>query len=169
MAAPDLSTALQSLIDCVCAALSDAERGVCACGMTVGPPAIGPGQCCDCDCGDGCGTGGQVSGNLERVYPADGPLLQPDTRLENCRPSVTAADFTIVVTRCYPTVDEQGNMPDLETTSEFSDNLHTDLGLVWNALKCCGSPIVFRESAVDSDPDGGCSAFAVRVTVPVTL
>jgi hypothetical protein len=82
---------------------------------------------------------------------------------------VTAADFTIVVTRCYPTVDEQGNMPDLDTTTEFTTDLHTDLGLVWNALKCCGSPIVFRESAVDSDPDGGCSAFAVRVTVPVTL
>lgn len=165
MAASDLSTTLQTLIDCVCSALADADRPVCACGMTVGPPVIGPAQCCECD-GD---TGGQVTGNLERVFPVTGVLLESDTRVENCRPGLVAADFTIVVTRCYPTLDEQGNMPDLDQTTDATIGLHTDVGLVWNALKCCGTNLVFRESAVTADPDGGCSAFAVRVTVPVSM
>lgn len=167
MAAPELDTALTTLVDCVTAALAEADRAVCDSGTTVGPPR--PGQCCACDCGSGCNHNGQVSGNLERVYPADGTLLEQVTRLEDCRPGVTVADFTIVVIRCYPTMDEQGNMPELDATTEAATDLHTDLGIVWNALKCCGSKIVFRESAVDADPEGGCSAFAVRVTVPVTL
>lgn len=165
--AADLTTTMDDLVECVRVALEGIDRPVCDSGTTVGPPVVGLAQCCDCGCAD-CGSG-QVSAFLERVFPADGDTLQQATRVENCRPGVTAADITVVVTRCYPRIDETGNMPNLETTSTAADELNIDVATVWQALKCCGPKIVFRESAVDSDPDGGCSAFAVRVTVPVSL
>jgi hypothetical protein len=47
--------------------------------------------------------------------------------------------------------------------------LNTDLTAVWNALKCCGERIMLRESVVESDPEGGCAGFAIRVTVLVSM
>lgn len=159
----DLTTTLNTLTDCVCAALEEQERAVCACGLTVGPPVIGPAQCCEC----GESPGGQASAFLERMYPADANTLSQVGRFEDCRGGPVAADISIVVTRCYPRINEQGFMPTLEETTPFAEDLNTDMGIVWNALKCCGMKLFIRESAVDADPEGGCSAFAVRVTTLV--
>lgn len=156
----DTMTALQT---CVCEALEDADRPVCGCGFTVGPPMIGPAQCCTCATGTG-----QVVVFLERMYPSDGVAPYDQVpRLENCRPGPVAADFTIVLSRCYPTLDKTGNGPSLDATTAAADDLNADMSVVWKALQCCGSNIVIRESAVDADPEGGCSAFAVRVTTLV--
>jgi hypothetical protein len=108
---------------------------------------------------------------LERVYPADQTRdgITEATRLENCRSGGTAADITLVVLRCYPSLDKNGNMPTLEATTPYAEELNTDMGIVWQALKCCGTNIVIRESAVDADPAGGCSAFAIRVTTLVDM
>jgi hypothetical protein len=166
--ADTITTTMDSLVDCVCAALADIERAACACGLTVGPPAAGP-FACGCECATGDGVGGQVSAFLERVYPAEAATFEQVTRLEDCRPGAVAADITVVVTRCYPTLDNQGNQPTLDDTSLFADNLNTDLVAAWNALKCCGYKIGIRESAIDADPEGGCSAFAIRVTTLVAM
>jgi hypothetical protein len=164
--ATDLTTTMDTLTECVCAALEEIDRAVCACGLTVGPPATGPAGCCECN----NGAGGSVAGFLERVYPADGMSLEQVTRVENCKPGAVAADITLVVVRCYPTLGNQGNMPALEVTSSFAQDLNTDMAAVWNALKCCtGVSVAIRESAVDSDPEGGCSAFAIRVTTLVKM
>lgn len=165
VAADTVSDTINALVSCVCSALETADRPVCSCGLTVGPPVVGLEQCCECE----TGAGGQVAGFLERVYPADGQTLEQVTRLENCRPGAVAADFSIVVTRCYPRIDTTGHMPDLDTTTPVAEDLHTDIQTAWNALACCGTNVVIRESAVDADPEGGCSAFAIRVTALVAI
>lgn len=165
--AADPTTTMDDLVACVCAALESIDRPVCECGLTVGPPEPGPTGCCQCVEG---GVGGQASAFLERLYPVDnGTTFDQVLRLENCRPGMVAADITIVVIRCYPAMDEQGNMPTLEETTLAAQELNTDMVAVWNALKCCGENIGIRESAVDADPEGGCSAFAIRVTTLVSL
>lgn len=161
----DLSTTMTDLVACVCDALADIDRPTCDCGLTVGSPVAGPQQCCECV----TGASGQVAGFLERTYAADGVTLEPVTRFENCRPGPIAADISIVVTRCYPTMDERGNMPALDATTEAADNLNSDLAAAWNGLLCCGMKVAVREAVLDADPEGGCAGFAVRVTVLVSL
>lgn len=164
MAAPDTTTLMNNLVGCVVEALDQVDRPVCDHGLTIGPPVIGLEQCCTCDT-----ASGQVTANLERWYPADGVTFEQVTRTEPCRPGPVAADLTLVVTRCYPRVDDTGHMPELVDTTGAAEDLNTDMGAVWQALLCCGTKLVIRESAVDADPDGGCSAFAVRVTALITV
>lgn len=163
--ADSLSVAMDSLLSCVCEALENIGRPTCDCGLTIGVPAQGPAGCCECD----TGVGGHVSGFLERVYPADATTYEQVTRREDCRPGATAADISLVVVRCYPSMDDQGNMPTLETTTEFAHNLNTDMTAVWSGLKCCGTQLVIRDSAIQGDPEGGCSGFAIRVSVLVNM
>ena len=162
---PDLTTTMTSLQECVCAALEDIDRAVCQCGMTIGLPAQGPGGCCECS----DGAGGHAAAFLERVYPADPSTFEQVSRLENCKQGPVAADIGLTVIRCYPSLNSLGQMPTLEQTTPFAEDLNTDLTAVWNALKCCGERIMLRESVVESDPEGGCSGFAIRVTVLVSM
>lgn len=163
--ADDLTTVMDALVACACDALEGIDRAACDCGLTVGVPAQGPAGCCECD----TGVGGHVSGFLERVYPADAQTYEQVTRLENCKPGAIAADISVVVVRCYPSMDEVGNMPDLDTTTEFAHELNTDMAAVWSGLKCCGTSLVIRDSAIQGDPEGGCSGFAIRVSVLVNM
>lgn len=163
--ADDLTTVMGALTACVCDALEAVERPACDCGLTIGVPAQGPAGCCECQ----DGVGGNVSAFLERVYPADPSTYEQVTRREDCRPGSTAADISVVVVRCYPKMDEVGNMPTLETTTTFAENLNTDMAAVWTGLKCCGTPLVIRDSAIQGDPEGGCSGFAIRVSVLVSM
>lgn len=162
---PDLSTVMGALVACVCDALEAVDRPACDCGLTVGVPAFGPAGCCECD----TGVGGNVAGFLERVYPVDPTTYEQVTRREDCRPGPTAADISLTLIRCYPSMDEQGNMPTLETTTEYAHNLNTDMAAVWSALKCCDTPVVIRDSAIQGDPEGGCAGFAIRVSVLVNM
>lgn len=168
MVAADLSTTMDALLSCVCDSLEEADRPACSCGLTVGPPSPGPNGCCK-KCG-GTNPGGSVSGFLERVFPAeltrDG--INETTRV-SCRSGATAADITLVVLRCYPAIDAKGNMPSLDKTTPYAHDLNTDMTIVWQALKCCDVGVEIRESAVDADPEGGCSAFAIRVTAMVNM
>lgn len=159
-----LSDTMSNLVACVCDALADIDRPTCDCGLTVGTPVAGPQQCCECD-----GGGGQVAGFLERTFAADGVTLEQVTRFENCKPGPIGADISIVVTRCYPTLNEQGMMPALDVTTDAANNLNADLSAAWQGLLCCGMKVAVREAAVDSDPEGGCSGFAIRVTALVKL
>lgn len=163
---PDTLTAtMDALIACVCTALDDIDRAVCQCGLTIGVPALGPAGCCECD----EGAGGSAAAFLERVYPADPTTFEQVAVLANCKPFSTAADISVTVVRCYPSLSDVGNMPNLDTTTPFAQNLNTDMTAVWNALKCCGERLVLRESLVEADPEGGCSGFAIRVSVMVSM
>lgn len=163
--ADNLTTVMQTLTACVCDALEGIDRPTCDCGLTIGVPAQGPAGCCECD----TGVGGHASVFLERVYPADPTTYEQVTRREDCRPGATAADISVVVVRCYPSMDEQGNMPTLDETTPFAENLNLDMAAVWTGLKCCSTPVVIRDSAIQGDPEGGCSGFAIRVSVLVNM
>lgn len=162
----DLTTTMDALVACVCEALEAIDRATCQCGLTIGVPAQGPNGCCQCDNDT---AGGHASAFLERVYPADPTTFEQVTRIENCKQGPLAADISVTVVRCYPSMDEVGNMPTLEETTPFAHDLNTDMAAVWNALKCCGERIVIRESVVEGDPEGGCAGFAVRVTTFVSM
>lgn len=165
--AATLTETMNALTDCVCAALEEADRPVCACGLIVGSPEYsGFDRCCDCADGDG---GGEVLASLIRVYPVDGNSFGEVTRLENCRPGAVAADIGIVVVRCYPTLDEAGQIPSLTVTTPFAEDLNTDMTTVWNALKCCDMQVAIRDSLVQTGDKGGCSAFTTTVSVLISL
>lgn len=167
--AETLSVTMNALIECAQTALAadGVDRPVCSHGLTIGPPAPGPAGCCD-ECDNG--AGGQISAHLERTYPVNGDDFEQVTVRANCRPFATAADITLVVIRCYPSMDELGNMPPLDDTTPFAENLNTDVQAVWDSLICCtGYTLAIREAAIDADPEGGCSGFAVRVSVLVKL
>lgn len=164
--AASLTDTMDALLECVTAALDTAGRPACAEGLTIGVPAVGPAGCCECD-GEG---GGSLAGFVERVYPADATTtVEQVARWEDCRTGAVAADISLTLIRCYPSMDEQGNMPALAVTTDYAHNLNTDMVAVWNALKCCDTRVVIRDSAVESDPEGGCSGFVIRVTTLVSM
>lgn len=163
--ADDLNTTMDSLVACLCSTLENIDRATCECGLTIGIPDPGPAGCCECD----EGSGGQAAAYLERVYPIDPTTFEQITTLANCKPTAKGADVVLTVLRCYPMMTEQGQMPDLETTTESAHDMNTDLTAAWNAIECCGERLVIREAIVDGDPEGGCSGFAIRVTVLVSM
>lgn len=173
MAATDLGTTMDSLLACLCEKLAEAGRPVCEdkCGHTIGPPVIGPTVCCECDDTDDTddtGPGGQLSVTLQRMYPVDGTTFAQVARLENCRPGAVAADLAFTLTRCHPTIDETGTPPTLVDVAPYADGVVDDVQTLWNALFCCPNfSVVIRDTAVDSDPQGGCSAIGLRVSVLV--
>lgn len=161
----DVTDTMTDLLACVVDGLDTADRPVCDSGITIGPPVIGPNNCCKCS-----DAVGQASVFLERVYPVAGNDFSARSTVENCRPGPVAADMTFVITRCYPAMKNNGQMPKLSETTGPSEDLNEDMRIVWAALRCCNVPnLIIRESAVDSDPEGGCSAFAVRVSVLVSM
>lgn len=155
-----------ALLSCVCTALEDADRPACACYATIGPPIVGP--CCECE--EGSGISGDLTINFEAMYPADANTLDRVTRVYPCRTAgAVAADFTLVLTRCYPVLGEDGQLPSPEEQATAADGLHDDGDVLWRALTCCPDVrLRWRDMAVASDPEGGCSMIGARVTVEVT-
>lgn len=171
--AADLDTTVRAILDCVCDALTEAGTPVCSCYATVGPPnAV---LCCECGQDDSYSGDGTVSGeatvNVVQVYDADPNDLTQIDRIHPCNRSTTAADIALVVTRCYPMVDEDGNMPDTDAQDEAATGMHADVETVWKALTCgCfGSRLIVRNVAVNAPPQGGCALLGALVTVEVRI
>lgn len=154
----------ESLLSCVCVALEEAGRPACSCGKVVGPPVVRT-PCCECD--GTPGVTGDLTINFETKYPADPETLDRVTRVYPCRRgTANAADFTLVLTRCYPTVQEDLQLPSPEEWDEATEEFHEDVDIMWKALTCCpGVRLRWRDLVVTSDPEGGCSYLAARVTV----
>lgn len=161
----DIDAVARQLLDCACQFLEDAARPACQCYPTIGPPVVGP--CCTCD---EEGSSGNLTINFETMYPADANTLERVVRVFPCRRGgTTAADFTLVLTRCYPTLGDDGQLPAVEDIEEAAHDLHVDGNLLYDALTCCPDVRVrWRDLVVDSDPEGGCSIIAARITVDMT-
>lgn len=160
----DIGSLASQLLDCVCATLEDRGRPACNCYPTIGPPVVGP--CCECE---DTGVTGNLTINFETMYPADANTLERVVRVYPCRTGARAADFTMVLTRCYPKIEQVGGeivLPDPTEIEEAADGLHQDAELIWQALTCCTDlRLRWRDLAVDTDPEGGCSMIAARITV----
>jgi hypothetical protein len=150
--ATDSDTTARAILECVCEA-------------TVGPPVVA--LCCECD----TNTTGDLTIHFERLYDADPSTLEQVSRVHPCRNSTMVADFSLVLTRCYPMLDEQGNMPDSDTQDIAATDMHADIQTVFKALTCgcVESSFILGEIAVDAMPDSGCMVLAVRVSTEVSM
>lgn len=169
--AADVATTLDALLACMVEALETASRPVRTSGVTVGAPVLGPSVCC-ADC-DGCDTpgNGQLVGYVQRIYPVDANTFSQQARIENCKPGAVAADMVFELDRCYPTIDEQGNPPTLDEIDPYAAGAITDAQVMWNTFTCpCDEAyrVVVRDLQMGGEPNGGCSAVALSVTVLVT-
>lgn len=161
--ADGLHATAQTLLDCVCDALSAAGRPVCRCYRTIGAPLIQ--SCCECDTN---GTSGELSIHFRRMFDAEASNLIEVQRVRPCRGGVIAAQFRLVLARCAPVLDEHGELPATEDLEDSAEGQMTDLELLWSSLVCCPD-LTLRVDDISADPipTGGCSLVYADVTVSV--
>lgn len=163
--ADTISQAAQRVLQCVSDALSDVLRPVCKVYQTVGVPVIA--SCCECD---DEGSNGEVSIHLTRVYDADSASLDEVVRVRPCRGGPVAAQFRVTLARCFPTVDEHGEVPAPDVLEEYAEGMSSDAEILWQALTCCyPDRIRVDDISVDLGPMGGCSVIYADITIPVRI
>lgn len=157
---------LAALVGCVCSELADAGRPTCECGTTIGIPQIA--TCCECQ----AGVSGELWGHLVQVYRSDMVNYgQSNVPQRPCAPAEWAAEFTLTLARCFPTIDEQGELPDPEERAAVARTLHADVAAIHRALHCCvdTEPVNVVNIRVDTEPTGGCSYLVATIQAPVSL
>lgn len=154
----------EKLLTSVSEALTADLRPVCKEYQTVGTPVIL--TCCECD---DEGTNGELSIHFRRLFDADPSTLNEIQRVRPCKGGVLAANYRLVLARCFPTVDERGELPDQEVLSEIADELHRDAEMMWQGLACAGLDLRIDDLSVDLGPKGGCSIIYVDVTAFVQV
>lgn len=160
-----LAETAQSLLTCVEDALEVDLRPVCKVYQTIGTPVIF--TCCECD---DEGTNGELSIHFRRMFDAESSTLNEVQRVRPCKGGVVAAQFRLVLARCFPTINERGELPDVEFLNDAADNLHRDSELMWQALACCtGLDIKIDDLSVDLGPKTGCSISFADVTTPIRV
>lgn len=153
----------RAILNCVCTYFEEKERPVCQCYAVVGSPVVGPGQCCECE----KNVTGVAIAQVTQLYEADAATLVQITPVHPCRYSAKAMDMTIWITRCYPTLQEDG-LFDITEIDEAATEVYRDMELLLNALTCCGSArLKVNRVAIDSDPEGGCSTIVAQITAEV--
>lgn len=155
--------ALAAAVNCV---YSELAIPPCTVGITVGTPVID--TCCECE----PGHNGALWGNLIDVAPGEMVSGGERARRNPCAPVFWWATYRVTLFRCFPTIDERGELPAPDTLTEVAESLHLDAAAMTRALHCCnagGEPILLGSVNVTSDPSGGCSmlsaAFKVRVDI----
>lgn len=174
--ADSIDTTAAKLLACVTDKLKNEGRPVCDSYPTVGPPEV---ILCGCGCevkdgnGDIVYSSGEATIHFEKTYLADPTTLQQIPLVVGCgKRGQWVADFSIVVTRCFPINNPEESRsitipPDIYR--DKSTDLHIDVQDIIAALtcKCNGYMLIVQEVAVDSMPDAGCSIIGVRVSVGV--
>lgn len=157
----------REVLQCVSDALEEAGRPVCASYAVVGTPVVPPGCQCD-DNKDNVVHEGRAVLQFEQMYDADPVTLQKIVRVRPCKRGTRVIDLTVWVTRCYPTLNEQGEL-DLDAIDLAATEAHSDVDSIWAAFNCClgESHRVIRRVAVDSDPEGGSYLIVGQITVEV--
>lgn len=159
-----LAETAQTLLTCVESALEADLRPVCKAYQTIGTPVIF--TCCECD----DGMNGELSIHFRRMFDADPSTLNEVQRIRPCKGGVVAAQFRLVLARCFPTIDEKGELPSKEFLEEAADDLQRDAELMWQSLACCtGLDLKIDDLSVDLGPKGGCSIVFTDVTTQVIV
>lgn len=162
--AKSITATRQDLLDCVCDALAEAGRPVCECYGTIGSPMVS--NCCECE----EGVSGEVSVSFAALREASPETLRQVTRIRPCKGGIVVAEFHIILSRCFPTLTEEGEVPDKEEQTQAAYDIEHDVSVIWNALTCCLERDLERtidEFQVENDPTGGCSYLAIRVSAVV--
>lgn len=155
-----------SLLTAVSDALSDDLRPVCKVYQTHGIPVIF--QCCECEESDLEGANGEISIHFRRLYDADRDLNEV-RRIRPCKGGTTAAQFRLLLARCRPIIDEQGEIPSPETLTEHTQDQIRDIELIWQGLACSGLNVRIDDVSADLSDPGTCSVIFADVTVEVSV
>lgn len=163
-----LAVVADRLLKAASDALSDDLRPVCKVYQTHGIPVIF--QCCECEDPDlGDEANGEISIHFRRLYDADPSTLDEVRRIRPCRGGVTAAQFRLVLARCRPIIDEQGQIPPPETLTEHTEDQLRDAELLWQGLACSGMDLRIDDISADLSDPGTCSVMFVDLTVQVQV
>lgn len=165
-----ISQTARDILACVCSAFEEAARPLCKCYGTVGNPYVV--NCCDCDeSTDPDVEGrGQAIFQVERIFETNEDLQEVTNRVYPCkRAGYKAMNMTIWITRCWPTIDEQGYL-DPDDVDAATDEVLDDMETLYRAFVCCPEHrLIVRQVAVQSDPQAGCSTIVGQVTVEVKV
>ena len=151
------------LLDYVANALDADLRPVCKVYQTVGTPVIL--TCCECE----EGTNGELSIHFTRLFDAESDTLLEVQRIRPCRGGVTAAQYRLVLARCYPTIDERGEIPEPDVLEAVADEFQRDAELMWQSLACSGESMRIDDLSVDLGPKAGCAVMSIDVTIQVLV
>lgn len=161
-----LAVVAERLLTAVSDALSDDLRPVCKVYQTHGTPVIF--RCCDChEAGDG--ANGEVSIHLRRIYDADANTLDEVRRIRPCRGGAVAARFRIVLARCRPIIDENGEIPEPEELTEHTQDQLRDVELLWQSLACSGLDVRIDDISPDLSDPGTCSIIYADLSVAIAV
>lgn len=158
---PDLLVRLtQELLDCACSALEKTACG-CPCRAFVAAGAVAWDSCCD---------GGQLWVGIDRIF-AYGNFPAP-AGVATCMPPL-AADLSIGVLRCAPTLNDQGEAPTAAQLTTSGAQVWEDAYAVITAIACClGEHARARPFVMGNQrplgPAGACVGSELKVTVALT-
>lgn len=120
--------------------------------------------CCECE----AGVTGEAIGRFTRLFEADSTTFEETVRVRPCKAGMLAADFTFTITRCYPTVTDEGR-PEPAEQADAARELNIDTAIIYRALACCPDiRLVIRGVFVDASPEAGCSILTAEVTAEVS-
>lgn len=166
MSLKGIDASLAMILACADAALVADGAGTCTVATTIGAPAIG--NCCEC----ATGTNGELWGHLVRLYRGDRISGAEVRNRKPCQPAFWYAQYNLTLARCFPTVGEDGELPEPADRSAAATDLHNDAATIQMALNCCDEidePPLVEQIAVTTNPSGGCSILTVSVRVPVSM
>lgn len=170
-----IDQALDALIACVSDALLASGAPVCAAFSTVGTPIISLACACKIQAVDENGEPvtlrgeGALAGRLVSTFRADKQSLQQTQTRRPCDAGQWAARFALTISRCYPTIDQKGNLPSPAAQSAAATKLHADTATLKRAVSCCGVGAIVETVSVEVDPSGGVSSLVAMVLVPVSM
>jgi len=157
-----------TILQCVADALAADLRPVCKVYQTHGVPVIF--QCCECEDPDlGDEANGELSIHFRRLMDADPATLDEVRRIRPCHGGVTAAQFRLVLARCRPIINAEGEIPPPETLTEHTEDQLRDVELLWQSLACCGVDIRIDDVSADLSEPGMCSIVFADVTVQALI
>lgn len=163
MAALGVRASLEAALACI---VEELDPKPCEIGVTVGTPLVS--SCCECD----DGQSGELWANMTRIFPGAVNTGNDRSRGKPCAPVWWFVQFQVRLFRCFPTLDESGNLPEVAEFSDAADGLHKDATSLVRALHCCkttGEAFIVENVTMESDPSGGCAFVTATVRTMVNL
>lgn len=154
----------ETLLGAVTGVLEAALRPVCKSYTSLGTPTIL--SCCECD---DEGTNGEVSVHFRRLFDADASTLLEIQRVRPCRGGVTAAQFRVVLARCSPIINNQGELPSPDEFTDAANDQMLDAELLWQGALESGLELRIDDISVDLSEPGMCSIVFMDVTAAVRV
>lgn len=163
MAPQGIDETLNIMMKCVDDALTEDGFGTLIVANTIGDPAIIPGTECGQD---------ELWGHFLRAFRGDRDTGAEMRNRKPCAPATWWAQYRITLARCFPMLDDQGNLADPQDRSAAARTLHDDAATIQTALNCCDAieePPFVEQIAVTVNPSGGVSLLVATVRARVSM